>query len=89
MSEGRLGSLPSDIQYIPLFTTGYTFTEFHTYGGSLIALWLFPVTIILPFAVFLSRKVYKATKNPYIAGILMGVFVTVMTATNQLCQPMV
>lgn len=76
------------IQYIPLFTTGYTFTEMHPFGGSLIGLWLFPVVVILPFAVILSRKIYKATKNPYIAGVLMGVFVTVMTATNQLCQPM-
>ena len=76
------------VQYIPLFTTGYIFTEKVSFGGSLIGLWLFPVVIILPFAVVLSRKVYKATKNPYIAGVLMGVFVTVMTATNQLCQPM-
>ncbi len=76
------------IQYIPLFTTGYTFTELRSYGGSLIGLWLFPVVVILPFAVYLSRKVYKKTCNPYIAGIVMAVFVTVMTATNQLCQPM-
>lgn len=76
------------VQYIPLFITGYTFTEKATFGGSLIGLWLFPVVVILPFAVVVSRKVYKETKNPYIAGILMGVFVTVMTATNQLCQPM-
>lgn len=77
------------IQYIPMFTTGYTFTEKATFGGSLIGLWLFPVVVLLPFAVILTRKVYKATKNPYIAGVLMAVFVTVMTATNQLCQPMV
>ncbi len=76
------------IQYIPLFTTGYTFTELQPFGGSLIGLWLFPVVVILPFAAFLSRKVYKKTNNPYIAGVVMAVFVTVMTATNQLCQPM-
>lgn len=77
------------MQYVPLFTTGYTFTEMHTYGGSLIGLWLFPIIVILPFAVFFSRKVYKKTNNPYIVGLLMAIFVTVMTATNQLCQPMI
>lgn len=76
------------VQYIPLFATGYCFTEKATFGGSLIGLWLFPVVVILPFAALMSRKIYKQTKNPYIAGIVMGVFVTVMTATNQLCQPM-
>ena len=77
------------MQYVTLFSTGYTWTETRPYGGSLIGLWLFPVVVILPFAVFLSRKIYKKTKNPYIAGFVMAIFVTVMTATNQLCQPMV
>lgn len=73
------------IQYISLLTTGYSWTELHT-GGSLIGVWLVPIIVILPFAAFMSRKLYKKTRNPYIAGILMGVFVVVMTVTNQLCQ---
>ena len=73
------------VQYISLMTSGYSWTELHT-GGSLIGVWLVPIMVILPFAAFLTRKIYKKTRNPYIGGILMGVLVVVMTVTNQLCQ---
>ena len=45
-------------------------------------LWLFPIILILFGANFMSRYLYKVTKNPYIAGIVNGVIVTIMTVTN-------
>lgn len=45
-------------------------------------LWLFPVVIILFGATYLSRFIYKATKNPYIAGIVNGIIVASMTTAN-------
>ena len=45
-------------------------------------LWLFPMVLILPAAIFVSRKIYKATKNPYIAGIILAIIVTIISCTN-------
>ncbi|MBR2592401.1 MAG: hypothetical protein IKD62_05480, partial [Oscillospiraceae bacterium] len=75
------------IQYIPLYIGGHQFTEIYETGGSLVGLWLFPVAFILPFAVILGRAVYKKTKNPYLVGIMMGVLIAIVTASNQLTNP--
>lgn len=56
------------------------------FGGSIIGIWLFPVVIILPLAAVVSRKLYKETRNPYLAGIIMALLVTIMSCTNTLTQ---
>ena len=53
-------------------------------GGSIIGIWLFPIVVILPVYAVISRILYKATKNPYLAGIIMALIITVMSCTNTL-----
>ena len=53
-------------------------------GGTILGIWLFPIIVILPLFTVLSRIIYKATKNPYVAGISMAIIVTVMSCTNTL-----
>jgi pimeloyl-ACP methyl ester carboxylesterase len=45
-------------------------------------LWLFPMLLILPGAALISRAIYKVTNNPYIAGIISGIIVTLLSCTN-------
>jgi hypothetical protein len=80
-----LGILIWDIiQYGTFFGTGEMF--FTTGGGGITGIWLFPIIVILPLAAVISRKLYKATGNPYIAGIIMATMVTIMSCTNTLTQ---
>lgn len=44
--------------------------------------WLFPIVLILIGATFISRTIYKRTNNPYLAGIINGIIVTIMTCVN-------
>lgn len=68
--------------YIPFFISGYHPLE--GLGGTILGIWLFPIIVILPLFTVLSRIIYKATKNPYVAGISMAIIVTVMSCTNTL-----
>ena len=45
-------------------------------------LWLFPIVLILLGATYMSRAIYKKTKNPYLAGIVNGLIVTIITVIN-------
>jgi len=45
-------------------------------------LWLFPMVLILPAAVLVSRALYRVTKNPYLGGIISGIMVTMFACTN-------
>ena len=45
-------------------------------------LWLFPIVLILLGTTFMSRVIYKKTKNPYIAGIIHALIVGLITITN-------
>lgn len=45
-------------------------------------LWLFPMVIILSSATLISRAVYKKTKNPYLAGIVNALIVTIISCAN-------
>lgn len=45
-------------------------------------LWLFPILLILMGATYISRAVYKKTGNPYIAGIVNAILVTIITVIN-------
>lgn len=64
------GKLPNE--FVPIF------------GGSILGIWLFPVIVILPVAAVVSRKLYRVTGNPYLAGIIMALLVTIMSCTNTL-----
>ena len=71
------------LQYVKLFTTGSVM--FSTYNGSSahsMILWLFPMLLIIPAAVVISRAIYKETKNPYLPAIINAVLVTLITCAN-------
>ena len=51
-------------------------------GRALMLLWLIPLVGILPASVIISRKIYKATKNPYLPAIINAVIVAVMSCAN-------
>lgn len=68
------------IQYIPYFAgNDMTWPHNNMYG-----VWLFPMLVTLPGAAVVSRIVYKRTKNPYLAGIISGVIVAIMSCSNTL-----
>jgi len=71
------------IQYITYYTTNHTmWPRTDAVNWPMFVLWLFPMVLILFTTTFISRYIYKLTKNPYIAGIINGIIVTVMTITN-------
>lgn len=67
-------------QYITFFRTGYTISGF----GSIFGIWLFPVVVYLAASVFISRKLYNATNNPYIGGFINAAVVTFISVANTL-----
>ncbi len=66
------------IQYITYFTTKAMMWP----ESNMHVLWLFPIILILFGSTYLSRYIYKATKNPYLAGIVNGLIISIMTVTN-------
>ena len=66
------------IQYIHYFTTDLMLWP----ASNMHILWLFPIVLILFGTTLISRAVYKATNNPYLAGIVNGCIITLMTVTN-------
>ena len=71
------------LQYITFVVTG---EGLYVAISNIIGIWLFPIVVVLPVAVIVSRKIYRATKNPYIGGIIMGLLVSMMMASNTLTQ---
>ncbi|MDE0546125.1 S9 family peptidase [Microbacterium sp. C7(2022)] len=67
-------------QYTTFFVTGYTIDGF----GGIFSIWLFPVIVILAASAVISRKIYRATNNPYIGGFINAFVVTIMSVTNTL-----
>ena len=72
------------IQYIPFLSGGNMTWP----SNNMQCVWLFPMLVILPLAVVLSRILYRRTKNPYLAGIILGIFVTLITCSNSLTLAM-
>ncbi|KIL46401.1 dienelactone hydrolase family protein [Jeotgalibacillus campisalis] len=71
------------IQYTSFFVTGEIyFTEL----SPIIGIWLLPMIIIIPLAAIVTRRIYLATNNPYLGGIIYGIVVTVIMVTNTLTQ---
>jgi dienelactone hydrolase len=67
-------------QYTTFASTGYTIDGF----SGIFSIWLFPVIVILAVAAVVSRKLYRATTNPYIAGFIVATVVTIMSVSNTL-----
>ncbi|MFP3042752.1 acetylxylan esterase [Treponema primitia] len=73
------------LQYCYFFKAGeLLFTGSKYPLGHLGGIWQFPVIVILAVAGIVSRKIYKETRNPYLAGIINGILVTVISCTNTL-----
>ncbi|WP_409290290.1 dienelactone hydrolase family protein [Peribacillus sp. SCS-37] len=71
------------LQYITFFVTGEVY---YNDLSHIIGIWLFPIIVILIVAAIISRKIYKVTGNPYLAGFINAFIITVMTVTNTLTQ---
>ncbi|RXZ87028.1 hypothetical protein ESP50_08215 [Agromyces atrinae] len=67
-------------QYVTFFTSGELIPGF----GGIFSIWLFPVIVILAVTAVISRKIYRATNNPYIAGFLNALVVALISASNSL-----
>lgn len=72
------------IQYGTFVGTGIPFWSKTSFERQL-GCWLYGIVIILFVAPYISRAIYKKTKNPYLAGIINGLMVTIMSVsfTNQ------
>jgi pimeloyl-ACP methyl ester carboxylesterase len=67
-------------QYVTFFVTGFTIPGF----SGISSIWLFPVILILAVTAVISRKIYRATGNPYIGGFINAAVVTIISVTNTL-----
>jgi pimeloyl-ACP methyl ester carboxylesterase len=68
------------LQYINFFSTGFLLFP----NANMQIVWLFPFLVVLPVTAIMARKIYRATGNPYLPGIINGVIVTIMSCTNTL-----
>jgi pimeloyl-ACP methyl ester carboxylesterase len=67
-------------QYSTFAVTGNLIPGF----GGIFSIWLFPVIVILAVTAIVSRKLYRATGNPYIAGFLNATVVVLISVSNSL-----
>lgn len=68
------------VQYTTFFASGELVPGF----GGIYSIWLFPVIVILAVAAVVSRKLYRATGNPYLGGFIMAATVSLVSVTNTL-----
>ncbi|MFC4553875.1 dienelactone hydrolase family protein [Georgenia faecalis] len=68
------------IQYTTFFVTGLPTETISPITG----IWLFPVIVILIASAVISRKIYRATNNPYIGGFINAAVATMMTVGTTL-----
>lgn len=66
------------IQYIVFWSTGIMPWP----ASNMHIIWLFPIVLILFGSTIINRAMYKATKNPYIPGLINAAIVTLLTITN-------
>ena len=68
------------IQYTTFFSSGY-----QMWGAGALAripTWLHTSVLVLFITPYITRAIYKRTKNPYIGGIINGVLVTLCMCMN-------
>ncbi len=71
------------IQYMHFYITGDLYFDS---VSPIVGIWLFPIVVILPIAVLITRIIYKDTNNPYLGGIIYSIIVTIMLVSNTLTQ---
>jgi len=67
-------------QYTTFAITGNLIPGF----GGIFSIWLFPVIVILTVTAIVSRKLYRMTNNPWIAGFLNATIVVLISVSNSL-----
>ncbi|MBR0198581.1 MAG: alpha/beta fold hydrolase [Oscillospiraceae bacterium] len=68
------------IQYGTYFITGHMPFNDNNANMNYAQLWAF--LVIIPGASIVDRKLYRVTKNPYLAGIITGVIVAIISCCN-------
>lgn len=68
------------VQYGTYFVTGHQPFSENDAGMNFAQLWAF--LIIIPGASIIDRMLYRVTKNPYLAGIITGVIVAIISCCN-------
>lgn len=68
-------------QYICFYSTGRQLLGLSE-GERIAPIWLIPTIVILFLAVLLARAVYKKTRNPYLAGLISAMLVTMINCSN-------
>jgi dienelactone hydrolase len=71
------------IQYTTFVATGLPVSGLGPFSAMYV-IWLFPVVIILAAAAIISRKIYRATGNPWLAGFINAGVVTLIAVSNSL-----
>jgi hypothetical protein len=71
------------IQYLTFVATGLPVQGLGPFSAMYV-IWLFPVVVILAAAAVISRKIYRATGNPWLAGFINAGVVTIIAVTNSL-----
>lgn len=51
-------------------------------GERIAAIWLIPIIFILFGAALMSRIIYRKTRNPYIAGLISAILITIISCSN-------
>ena len=69
------------VQYVPFVSSGFL-TWFSTEGFRICGIWLFPAIIYLFVTPFLTRFIYRRTKNPYLMAIVNACIITIMCVAN-------
>ena len=69
------------IQYITFFSTG-ALKWYSTEGFRISGIWLYPAMIYLFVTPFMTRFIYKKTKNPYLCAIVNAILITMMCVAN-------
>jgi hypothetical protein len=71
------------IQYVTFFSTGLPVGGLGPFSAMYV-IWLFPVVVILAAAAVISRKIYRSTGNPWLAGFINAAVVTLIAVSNSL-----
>lgn len=71
------------IQYAVFFSTGLPVQGLGAFSAMYV-IWLFPVVVILIVTAIISRKIYRVTGNPYIAGFINAMVATLISVSNSL-----
>lgn len=69
------------IQYVTYFSTGLA-KWYDSEGQMISGIWTYCPIVFLFVTPFITRSVYKKTKNPYLAAIVIAIIITMMSVAN-------